>query len=63
MPECAIGIFPDIGSSFFLKRLPGRLGLWLGLTGARLQGAQTHSLKFRGLGQLSIHELRGYKQP
>ncbi|GAX80368.1 hypothetical protein CEUSTIGMA_g7807.t1 [Chlamydomonas eustigma] len=38
MPECAIGIFPDIGSSFFLQQLPGRLGLWLGLTGARLKG-------------------------
>ena len=38
MPECGIGLFPDIGSSFFLTRLPGQLGLWLGLTGARLEG-------------------------
>ena len=39
MPECAIGLFPDIGASAFLQRLPGRgLGLWLGLTGARLKG-------------------------
>ena len=39
MPECAIGLFPDIGASAFLQRLLGRgLGLWLALTGARLKG-------------------------
>tara|TARA_R110000823_G_scaffold312990_1_gene440176 strand:- start:268 stop:1386 length:1119 start_codon:yes stop_codon:yes gene_type:complete len=36
MPEIAIGLFPDVGSSWFLNRLPGRLGLFMGLTGARL---------------------------
>ena len=40
MPETAIAMFPDIGGSFFLPRLPGALGLYLGLTGARLQGAE-----------------------
>ena len=39
MPETAIGFFPDIGASFVLPRLPGSLGLYLGLTGARLQGS------------------------
>ena len=39
MPETAIGFFPDIGATFFLPRLPGRLGTYLGLTGARMQGA------------------------
>jgi enoyl-CoA hydratase len=39
MPETSIGLFPDIGASYFLPRLPGRLGSYLGLTGARLQGA------------------------
>ncbi len=38
MPETAIGLFPDVGGSIFLPRLPGRLGLYLGLTGARLRG-------------------------
>ena len=38
MPETAIGFFPDIGATFFLPRLPGALGIYLGLTGARLQG-------------------------
>jgi enoyl-CoA hydratase/carnithine racemase len=39
MPECRIGLFPDIGASFFLARCPGYLGLYLGLTGARVGGA------------------------
>ncbi len=39
MPETAIGLFPDIGASFFLPRLPGAVGMWMGLTGARIQGA------------------------
>ncbi|MDH3594656.1 MAG: enoyl-CoA hydratase/isomerase family protein [Rhodospirillales bacterium] len=39
MPETAIGLFPDVGGSYFLPRLPGALGLYLGLTGARLQAA------------------------
>ena len=39
MPETAIGFFPDIGATFFLPRLPGQLGTYLGLTGARMQGA------------------------
>ena len=39
MPETAIGFFPDIGATFFLPRLPGRIGVYLGLTGARMQGA------------------------
>ncbi|EEQ97414.1 Carnitinyl-CoA dehydratase, putative [Perkinsus marinus ATCC 50983] len=40
MPETGIGFVPDIGASYFLSRLktPG-LGLYLGLTGARLNGA------------------------
>ncbi|NTU59753.1 MAG: enoyl-CoA hydratase/isomerase family protein, partial [Deltaproteobacteria bacterium] len=36
MPETAIGFFCDVGASWFLPRLPGRLGLYLALTGARL---------------------------
>jgi enoyl-CoA hydratase len=39
MPETAIGFFPDIGATFFLPRLPGYIGTYLGLTGTRLQGA------------------------
>ncbi|XP_067124574.1 3-hydroxyisobutyryl-CoA hydrolase, mitochondrial isoform X2 [Centruroides vittatus] len=38
MPETAIGFFPDVGGSYFLPRLPGKLGLYLALTGFRLSG-------------------------
>ncbi|KAJ9685120.1 hypothetical protein PVL29_017232 [Vitis rotundifolia] len=38
MPEGQIGLFPDVGASYFLSRLPGFVGEYLGLTGARLDG-------------------------
>lgn len=44
MPETAIGFFPDIGSTYFLPRLPRGVGMWLGLTGARVRGAQALAL-------------------
>eukprot|EP00850_Spirogloea_muscicola_P017172 SM000145S00789 [mRNA] locus=s145:17659:20291:- [translate_table: standard] len=40
MPETAIALHPDVGASYFLSRLPGSLGEYLGLTGARLDGAE-----------------------
>jgi enoyl-CoA hydratase len=40
MPETAIALFPDVGTSYVLPRLPGALGNWLALTGARLKGAE-----------------------
>jgi enoyl-CoA hydratase len=55
MPETGIGFFPDVGASWFLSRCPGRIGVYLGLTGARLgaadmlwAGLATH---FHGSGQ------------
>ncbi len=36
MPEVSIGFFPDVGSTFFLSRLPHRIGVWLALAGARI---------------------------
>lgn len=42
MPETAIGFFCDVGGSFFLPRLPGSIGMWLALTGARLKGADLY---------------------
>ena len=38
MPETGIGLFPDVGGSFFLPRLAGELGTFLALTGHRLKG-------------------------
>lgn len=39
MPETGIGLFPDVGGTYFLPRCPGELGMFLGLTGTRLKGA------------------------
>jgi len=40
MPEGAIGLFPDVGAGWYLPCLPGRIGPFLALTGARLDGAE-----------------------
>src|SRR5690554_4232774 len=40
MPETGIGLFPDVGGGWYLSRLGGRLGQFLVLTGARLDGAE-----------------------
>jgi enoyl-CoA hydratase len=39
MPETGIGLFPDVGGTWFLPRMPGQIGMYLGLTGARLRAA------------------------
>lgn len=39
MPEVSIGFFPDAGGTYNLSRMPGTLGLYCGLTGARLNAA------------------------
>lgn len=44
MPETELGYFPDVGGSHFLPRLPAALGRWLGLTGARVDGAEAVAL-------------------
>jgi len=52
MPEASIGLFPDVGSSYFLSRFPGSMGLYLGLTGARLRGAD---ILYTGVGTAYIN--------
>lgn len=44
MPETGIGLFPDVGGGWYLSRLPGRVGQYLALTGARIDGAECLSL-------------------
>ena len=39
MPETGIGFFPDVGGGYFLPRLPGEIGMYLALTGARIKAA------------------------
>ncbi|MCW3798529.1 enoyl-CoA hydratase/isomerase family protein [Sphingomonas sp. BN140010] len=45
MPETGIGLFPDVGGGWYLSRLPGRIGQFMALTGARLDGAECHYLR------------------
>jgi enoyl-CoA hydratase len=40
MPETGIGLFPDVGGGWHLSRLGGRIGQFLALTGARLDGSE-----------------------
>ncbi len=44
MPETGIGLFPDVGGGWYLSRLEGRVGPYLALTGARLDGAECLAL-------------------
>ncbi len=59
MPETGIGLFPDVGGGWYLSRLPGRVGQFMALTGARLDGAEclylnlaTHYVEQAGLQDL-----------
>jgi len=40
MPETGIGLFPDVGGGWYLSRIKGRIGRYLALSGARLDGAE-----------------------
>ena len=52
----SIGLSPDVGAGWFLNKMPGRIGLFLGLTGARLNGADAI---FTGLADRFIrHDMR-----
>lgn len=39
MPEITIGLYPDVGASYFLPKMPGRVGLFLGMTAGRMKAA------------------------
>lgn len=45
MPECAIGLFPDVGGGYFLSRMPGHIGMYLALTGASVGPADACYLR------------------
>lgn len=44
MPEVSIGLYPDVGAGWFYNRLPGKLGLFLALTGAQVNGSDAVAL-------------------
>ena len=39
MPEVTIGLYPDVGASWFFNRMPQNVGMYLGLTGARMNAS------------------------
>lgn len=45
MPEVSIGLYPDVGASWFLNRMPGACGEFLGMTGARMTAADALFVK------------------
>ena len=57
MPECGIGFFPDVGASWFLSRLPGEVGTYLGLTGERLESTEGVQAG------LATHQVRSVRFP
>ena len=57
MPEIGIGLYPDVGGSWLLPRLPGKSGAFLALTGASLNAADA---LFAGLADFALpHEQHG----
>lgn len=51
MPEMSIGLYPDVGGTYFLNRLAEGLGLFLGLTSARFKGTDAVAI---GMADLEI---------
>jgi enoyl-CoA hydratase len=55
MPETGIGLFPDVGGTYFLPRMPGETGMYIALTGSRMNvvdcfatGIATHMIPAAG---------------
>lgn len=70
MPETGIGLFPDVGTSYVLPRLPGEIGTYLGLTGARAKSADalalglaTHLVPHRCIDDLTATLIAGSRRP
>jgi enoyl-CoA hydratase/carnithine racemase len=51
MPEISIGLYPDVGGTWFLNRMPDNCGLFLGLTGASINASDA---KYTGLADFFI---------
>ena len=66
MPETLIGLFPDIGATYFLNRLPGQIGMYLALTGLRIAtadaiacGLATHHVASHDLAEVRARLIEG----
>ncbi|HXJ01008.1 MAG TPA: enoyl-CoA hydratase/isomerase family protein [Micropepsaceae bacterium] len=66
MPETAIGLFPDVGTTYVLPRLPGEIGMYLALTGGRIKpadmiyaGIATHFVPSARIGDIAPRLIQG----
>jgi enoyl-CoA hydratase len=66
MPEVGIGLFPDVGGSYALSRLPGETGMWIALTGSRINrddalalGIATHAVASADMAALKARLIDG----
>ena len=55
MPECAVGLVTDVGGSWLLRKAPGHMGEYLGLTGTRMKGEDAI---YAGFADLYVHRRR-----
>ncbi|USD36715.1 enoyl-CoA hydratase/isomerase family protein [Ferrimonas sp. SCSIO 43195] len=55
MPEISIGLFPDVGGTWFLNRMPGQCGRFLGLSGYQMNGADA---RYVGLADYGVASQR-----
>jgi len=55
MPECGIGLVPDVGGNWLLARAPGRTGEYLAATGTRLNAADC---LYAGIGDVFVPEAK-----
>jgi enoyl-CoA hydratase/carnithine racemase len=58
MPETAIGLYPEVGASWFLNKMPNNIGLFLGLTGAFFNASDA---KYIGLSNFTIENAQQQK--
>ncbi len=58
MPECGIGLLPDVGGTLMLALAPGRIGEYLGTTATRMSGADAI---FAGFADSYIPELNWHR--
>ena len=56
MPEISIGLYPDVGGSYFLNRMPENCGLFLGLTGASINAADAKYTQMADFFLLNEHK-------
>ena len=59
MPEISIGLYPDVGGSWFLRRMPGKVGLFLALTGAPLNAADALRATAKAMCLISVLAYNG----